>query len=195
MLDQTERATLLALARETLERHLNHRDPPDVPTDPPALLEPRATFVTLTDARTGDLRGCRGEIVARRPLAASVSHMAVASATDDPRFPPVTAGELPTLHIEISVLTPLEPIAPEDVEVGRHGLYITHAGRAGLLLPQVPGDYDWSRREFLIHTCRKAGLPDDAWKNAEAKLYAFECEAFEEARAGPDEQQPEQTAS
>jgi AmmeMemoRadiSam system protein A len=159
------------------------------------LLEPRATFVTLTVARSGELRGCRGEIAARHPLAESVIRMAIASATDDPRFPPVTAGEVPHLHIEISVLTPLEPIAPEAVEVGRHGLYLSLGGRAGLLLPQVPGDYGWSRKQFLAHTCRKAGLPDDAWRHPAAKLYGFECEVFGEEESRLDDRPREPTTT
>ena len=107
-------------------------------------------------------------------------HMAIASATDDPRFPPVTQHELSGLHIEISILTPLELIDPEDVEVGRHGLYIRYAGRAGLLLPQVAPEHRWTREEFLMHTCRKAGLRDNAWRESEAALYGFECEVFGE---------------
>lgn len=180
MHDAAERAVLLRLARETLERHLEGIAPPELPVDRAAYEEPRATFVTLTRRRNRELRGCRGEIVPQHPLAESVMRMAIASATDDPRFPPVTAAELPELHIEISILTPLEPIDPSDIEVGRHGLYIRHAGRAGLLLPQVAPSYRWTREEFLTHTCRKAGLPDQAWRDPDAILYGFECEVFEE---------------
>jgi AmmeMemoRadiSam system protein A len=180
MLEPTESSTLLRLARETLERHLGGLDPPVPPADHAAFTEHRATFVTLTRRGSGELRGCRGEIVPQRPLAESVMHMAIASATDDPRFPPVTQHELSGLHIEISILTPLELIDPEDVEVGRHGLYIRYAGRAGLLLPQVAPEHRWTREEFLMHTCRKAGLRDNAWRESEAALYGFECEVFGE---------------
>jgi AmmeMemoRadiSam system protein A len=181
MLRPQARRSLLRLARGTLERHLGGLDPPAPPRDHPEFAEHRATFVTITRRANGELRGCRGEITPQHPLADSVMRMAIASATDDPRFPPVTHIELPELHLEISVLTPLERIDPRDVEVGRHGLYIRHAGRAGLLLPQVAPEYHWTRDEFLLHTCRKAGLRDDAWRNPDATLYGFECDVFGEA--------------
>jgi AmmeMemoRadiSam system protein A len=111
-----------------------------------------------------------------------VSNNAISSATDDPRFPPVTAAEVPYLHIEISVLTPMRPIQPEQVEVGRHGLMITKGPNSGLLLPQVPVEWNWSREEFLDSVCRKAGLPPGTWRDADAELLSFECEVWSEER-------------
>ncbi len=108
-LSDEDKETLLHLARQTLIDFLEAGRTPDCVTDSPALLEQRATFVTLTVRETGDLRGCRGEVVARQQLIESVVSMAVASATDDPRFPPVTLAEVSDLHIEISMLTPLQP--------------------------------------------------------------------------------------
>ncbi len=109
--------------------------------------------------------------------------MAIASATDDPRFLPVTIDELPSLHIEISALTPMEPIHPDAVVVGRHGLMIFKGPRSGLLLPQVPLAYAWNREQYLDALCRKAGLPPGAWSDADVKLYAFEAEVWGEEEA------------
>ena len=104
----------------------------------------------------------------------------MSAATSDPRFPPVSATELPTLDIEISLLGPLEPIAgPDDVEIGRHGLMVEMRDRRGLLLPQVATEWNWNRETFLAQTCQKAGLAPDAWKNG-AKVWRFEAEVFHE---------------
>jgi len=175
-----EKESLLRLARETLTDYLGKREKPELQTDSPGLLQPRATFVTLRARETGELRGCRGEIVARQPLIDSVQNMAIASATDDPRFMPVTADEVPSLHIEISALTPMKPIKPEDVVVGRHGLMIVKGHNSGLLLPQVPVEQGWDREEFLRGLCHKAWLPENAWKARDAQLYAFEAEVWGE---------------
>lgn len=174
------RDTLLHLARRTLTEYLGAGRLPPVPTDSPAFLEPRATFVTLRTRASGELRGCRGETQARLPLAESVRAMAIASAVDDPRFPPVTADEVPGLHIEINVLTPLVPIDVKGVEVGRHGLMISRGPRAGLFLPEVPVAYGWDLETYLRMLCRKASLPDDAWHDSGAQLFAFESESWGE---------------
>ena len=175
-----QRRVLLEVARCTLEQYLRDGSRTPRETDKPALLEKRAAFVTLRDRASGELRGCRGECVARRPLIESVAHTAIASATDDPRFPPVAAAELEGIAIEISALTPLEGIVPDDVEVGRHGLMIVRGGQSGLLLPQVPVEYGWDRLAFLTWVCRKAGLPDDAWQSPDAQLFGFESESWGE---------------
>jgi AmmeMemoRadiSam system protein A len=101
--------------------------------------------------------------------------MTIAAATDDPRFPPVHLDEVPTLDIEISALTPIQPVRPEDIVVGRHGLLIRLGSKAGLLLPQVAETYQWSSAEFLRQVCRKAGLSGEAWREEGAELYSFEC--------------------
>ena len=106
--------------------------------------------------------------------------MVVASAVDDPRFPAVTAEEVPNLHIEISALTPLRPITPEEVVVGRHGLMIIRGNYSGLLLPQVPIEQGWNRTEFLDGLCWKAGLPRNAWMSHQAQLYGFEADVWGE---------------
>lgn len=175
-----DKAVLLRIARQTLSDYLGHGRRPAASTSSPALLAPRATFVTLRTRETGELRGCRGEIAARMPLIESVQHNAIASAVDDPRFEPVTASEVPRLHIEISVLTPMKPIRPQDVEVGRHGLMIVKGRHSGLLLPQVPVEQGWDRETFLRGLCRKAWLPDQAWQDKDAQLLAFEACVFGE---------------
>lgn len=181
MLTTDERRSLLALARQTLSAHLAGGPAPA----PVALAHPDAhsgAFVTLTVE--GELRGCIGYPGARQPLDEVVSHCAIAAATEDPRFPSVEAGELPRLSIEISVLTPITPIADvAEIEVGRDGLVIEQAFRRGLLLPQVAGEYGWDRETFLAHTCLKAGLPSTAWKTG-AKISRFQAEVFSEDEQG-----------
>jgi AmmeMemoRadiSam system protein A len=173
-----ERAALLRAARESITAHLRGRQP-ILPPATPALAGHRGAFVTLHRA-DGELRGCVGVMRSDRPLLETVARMAVAAATEDGRFEPVAAAELDELSIEVSALSPLEPIHPEDVEVGRHGLLGGRGSRRGVLLPQVPGEQGWDREAFLVHTCRKAGLPDDAWRTPGVELLAFTAEVFGE---------------
>ncbi len=176
VLTPEQRTVLLALAWRAIRGRVRGTvAAARAPTDP-ALTAPGAAFVTLT--RAGSLRGCIGYIRAIQPLAECVAHCAVAAATGDPRFPPVTAEELPHLALEISVLSPLVPIEdPTQVQVGVHGLYISRGGRHGLLLPQVATEYGWDRETFLRQTCRKAGLPDDAWRHG-AEIQVFTVDHF-----------------
>ena len=142
--------------------------------------QPRGAFVTLTD-RNGELRGCIGHVLPHLPLDETVVRMAVAAALEDPRFDPVTPGEVPSLHIEISALTVPEPVpSPDAIVVGRHGLIVSRGWAKGLLLPQVPGEWGWDREEFLRHTCLKAGLPPDAWRDPRTKIETFEAEVWGE---------------
>lgn len=179
-LTQADKQTLLRLARQTLNDYLGHGQLPHQPPSLPDLAEHRAAFVTLRVRETGELRGCIGEVIAREPLWECVRNMAVAAATDDPRFPPVKLGELPGLRIEISALTPMTPIKPEQVVVGRHGLMIVKGSNRGLLLPQVPVEQGWDRGEFLRGLCHKAWLPSNAWKDKDAQLMGFEAEVWGE---------------
>jgi AmmeMemoRadiSam system protein A len=109
-----------------------------------------------------------------------VANIVLASATDDPRCRPARLEEVPDLRIEISVLTPLEPIRPDEVIVGRHGLMIRRGQQSGLLLPQVAARYGWDREEFLRSVCEKAGLSQDAWQGGDVELFGFETEAWGE---------------
>lgn len=181
-LSEADKGQLLQLAREAIVTHLAHRPLPVYEVTAPALLQPAGAFVTLWGAGRA-LRGCVGRIEAlNEPLYEVVQNCAISSATRDMRFSPVQAAEVADLVIEISVLTPPQPLTdPELLEVGRHGIIIrqeTPYLRMGLLLPQVATERGWDRLTFLQAVCRKAGLPADAWRTA--KLLVFECEVFEE---------------
>jgi AmmeMemoRadiSam system protein B/AmmeMemoRadiSam system protein A len=143
------------------------------PEEPPTedLRTMGAAFVTLK--KDGQLRGCIGHVIARVPLHQCVADVARSAAIHDTRFSPVQPTELQDLSYEISVLTAPEPIKPDDVVVGTHGLIMSRGGRSGLLLPQVPVEWGWDREEFLRHTCRKAGLPLDCWQDSETKIESF----------------------
>ena len=137
----------------------------------------RGAFVTLK--KQGRLRGCIGYIKAYKPPWETVQEMAVAAAFTDPRFPSLRAEEIQQLTFEISVLSPLKRIADvNDIEVGKHGLYIIRGYNSGLLLPQVATEYKWDRETFLEETCHKAGLPPDAWKDKETEIYIFSADYF-----------------
>lgn len=177
-LTKAECQVLLRVARESLAAHFQGRRPA-LPPPTGALAEHRGAFVTLHGG-DGDLRGCVGLMRSDRPLLETVARMAVAAAIEDGRFEPVTEAELDGLSVEVSALSPLGPIRPEEVEVGRHGLLIGKGGRRGVLLPQVPGEQGWDRETFLVHTCRKAGLPDHAWKEPGVELLGFTADVFRE---------------
>jgi len=145
------------------------------------LHEARGAFATLH--KNGELRGCIGMIMAVRPLDETVREMARAAALEDPRFPPVSEPELGSLQLEISVLSPMFEIKPQDVIVGRHGLLVSYGAQRGLLLPQVAPEWGWDRETFLAQTCRKAGLSPEQWKHG-AKVEAFTAEVFSETTAG-----------
>jgi AmmeMemoRadiSam system protein A len=176
-LGEPQRNILLGIARRALEGYLGTGNIPPEEGAQGTLAAPGAAFVTLT--KNGRLRGCIGYTEAVAPLFKVVQECAVAAATEDPRFPPVSPKELPSLHVEISVLTPLFPIRPEEVEVGRHGLMVAQGRMRGLLLPQVPVELGWDRETFLDQTCMKAGLPPSAWRHG-ATLRAFTAEVFGE---------------
>jgi AmmeMemoRadiSam system protein A len=125
------------------------------------------------------LRGCVGYVLSVSPVYRAVAETARAAAFDDTRFNPVTLDEAPHLEIELSILTPPRPASADEVEVGRHGLLVSMHGYRGLLLPQVPVEHHWDRITFLEQTCRKAGLPTDAWQKG-AILEVFTAEVFGE---------------
>jgi AmmeMemoRadiSam system protein A len=178
-LDAAQRKTLLGIARRALEGYVGAGKVPPEEGAQGKLAAPGAAFVTLT--KNGRLRGCIGYTEAVAPLFKVVQECAVAAATEDPRFPPVSPGELPSLRIEISVLTPLFPLRPEEVEVGRHGLLVRQGRMRGLLLPQVPVEQEWDRETFLDQVCVKAGLPPSAWRHG-ATLQGFTAEVFGEEK-------------
>ncbi len=179
---QNQQHALLALARQVIHEAVLHRRITATPPDDDVFTQPMGVFVTLK--QLGQLRGCIGFPEAHFPLHEAISKAAVSAALHDPRFPPVEAHELDSLRLEISVLSPLVATTPEEVVVGTHGLVIEQGHARGLLLPQVPVEWGWDREAFLSHTCRKAGLPLDAWQRG-ARLFAFTAEVFsEEERQG-----------
>ena len=187
-LSPEQRKKLLALARSIIETAVRQQPIPNVKLDDPALQEHRGAFVTIKNRhRAETLRGCIGNFVAHEPLYKVVQKMALASATQDTRFfgDQVTPEELKDIEIEISVLSPLTPIAdPMKIELGKHGIYIINerVGAGGCFLPQVATETGWSKEEFLSHCARdKAGLPADAWKNdPDTKVLVFTAEVFGE---------------
>lgn len=169
-----ERSLLLRLAHDSILSALDRRE---LPLDPPTphLAQPRGVFCSLH--AHGQLRGCVGYVQASNSAYRAVAETARAAAFEDNRFRPVTVEEVPSLEIELSILSPPRPVAPDAVEVGRHGLLISMEGFRGLLLPQVPVEHHWDRVTFLEQTCRKAGLPLDAWQRG-ATIEAFTAEVF-----------------
>lgn len=168
-----ERRTLLNIAHEAILSVFTGQEP--LQTSFPHLSEARGVFTTLY--LEGELRGCVGYATPIAPLYRAVYETARAAAFEDSRFLPVNEEEAPRLEVSLSVLSRLFPIQAEEVEVGHHGLVVGLGGRRGLLLPQVAVEHSWDRETFLEQTCRKAGLPLDAWRRG-ATLEAFTAEVF-----------------
>ncbi len=180
-LSDEDKKKLLEISRKTLNDYLLSYERPKYKVYLPNLLKPRPVFVTLRDRDTNSLRGCRGGTKADTPLMEAVVKMTIASATDDPRFSPIIFEDIPGIKIEINALTPLRPIKPYEVRVGKHGLMIVKDLHAGLLLPQVPVSYNWNQKKCLNQVCEKAGLPHDTWREESGvKLFGFESEEWGE---------------
>lgn len=179
MLNKQQQERLLKIARQTLEEYIRKGKILEFKETDPALMEKCGAFVTLT--KKGCLRGCIGYIQAILPLYETVSKMAIEASTGDPRFPKVTPEELKDIHIEISVLGPLKEIKDvNEIEVGKHGIYIRKGYSSGLLLPQVATSYGWDKWQFLDQTCLKAGLPAGAWGDKDTQIFIFSAEVFAE---------------
>jgi AmmeMemoRadiSam system protein A len=176
-LSPEEKRVLLNIARSAIEKRLSggRTQMPQVTSR--TLQEKRGVFVTLH--KEGALRGCIGYIKGFKPLHQAVGEMAVSAAFGDPRFPPVLTEELADLEVEISVLTPLHRVDDvSEIRIGEHGLFIVRGHQSGLLLPQVASEYGWDRETFLQQTCLKAGLPKQAWRDAETEIYSFGADVF-----------------
>jgi AmmeMemoRadiSam system protein A len=169
-----ERTLLLRLAHDSIAAALNQRE---LSLTPPSvhLAEPRGAFTTLY--YRGGLRGCVGFVLPVTPLYRTIAETACGAAFDDSRFSPVTRDEFLELQVSLSILSAPQPILADQIEIGRHGLLISLGHYRGLLLPQVPVEHGWDRIQFLEQTCRKAGLPLNAWQTG-AKLDAFTAEVF-----------------
>ncbi len=180
-LTEEEQSRLLTLARESIEDRLQGKKTPEDEGDSAALKEKRGVFVSLH--KKGRLRGCIGCIEGRKPLLKAVREMAQSAAFEDPRFSPLHREEMKDLDIEISVLTPLKEIKDiHEIEVGTHGIYLAKGFFSGLLLPQVATQYGWDRVTFLEETCRKAGLPSQAWKDKNTRICIFTADIFGEKK-------------
>ena len=186
LLNSADKKELLEIARRSVsQRGLSEKD-----LSPEILSNPRLTrespvFVTLY--LSGNLRGCIGHLEPRYPLWEAVARMACESAYHDPRFSPVERHEIDDLEIQISVLTPSEPLENvDDIAIGRDGLIVEQGYRRGVLLPQVAGERNWGPKTFLEQTCRKAGLDTQAWKDPKTEVFRFQALVFGEADLAED---------
>jgi AmmeMemoRadiSam system protein A len=181
-LTDKDKKDLLSIARTSIERFVKNRKKLEIEekTIPSILKTPCGAFVTLK--KDGNLRGCIGRFDASEPLYQVVQEMAIASSTQDYRFSPVESNEIPELKIEISVLTPMRRISSlDEIELGKHGIYIKKGNRSGTFLPQVATETGWTKEEYLGHCAQdKAGIGWNGWKDAE--LYVYEALVFGEEK-------------
>jgi len=180
LLNDTQRKTLLKIARDTITTYLKTGKVPQIKEDDPLLNKEMGAFVTLREK--GELRGCIGNIVGRGPLYLTIRDMAIESSTGDPRFSRVRPEEMKDVDIEISVLSELEKVKDvNEIQMGVHGVLVRKGFNSGVFLPQVATETGWSREEFLTNLCaHKAGLLPDAWKHGDIDIYIFTAEVFSE---------------
>ena len=181
---------LIDLARNTVKRYLETGKTVKAPEDTTKkLFEHCGVFVTINSLKNGEkkLRGCIGYPYPTSPLVEAVIDSAINAATRDPRFYPLSSSELDKVVFEVSVLTPPEEVEvgnPKEylakIKVGEDGLIVEKGGYKGLLLPQVPVEWEWCEEEFLCQCCVKAGLPPDSWLMKGTKIYKFQAIVFEE---------------
>ena len=172
---KAQQEDLLKIAKSAISSHLKHKEIPRVHTDDPAYLRKTGVFVTLR--QNGKLRGCIGRLQSDTPLYKVLQETAISAAISDPRFLPIQHEDIDQLTFKIAILSPLQRITTEDVQVGTHGLLIAHKGRRGVLLPDVPISRGWDKETFLANLCIKAGLPQNAWRE-NPTLYAFSTVEF-----------------
>ncbi|HKD73171.1 MAG TPA: AmmeMemoRadiSam system protein A [Candidatus Acidoferrum sp.] len=179
-LSEAERRAIVELARQTvLEAVCHHRAFEPIPQA--GVFERRCgAFVTLHVR--GKLHGCIGMIEPRASLGETIVKCAISAALEDPRFSPMQPEEAAQAKIEVSLLSPVERIRVEEIEIGKQGLLVENGPKRGLLLPQVAVEHQLDRETFLRETCHKAGLAGDAWKDPETKIYGFTCEVIRENR-------------
>jgi AmmeMemoRadiSam system protein A len=174
-----EKTTLFKTVRLTIEEKLFGKISVPMPSlAAPVFSQNYGLFVTLTMDK--NLRGCIGYVEGIKPLREAVKEMAIQAAFHDPRFNPLQKEELDKIHIEISILYPLEEVKDfSRIKVGRDGLVMERGFNRGLLLPQVAAEYEWDNIEFMNQTCRKAGMEKECWNNG-ARVLKFEAEVFGE---------------
>jgi uncharacterized protein len=177
------------LARESIEARVGGKKANSAPLEEKIFTEPRGVFVTINRAENSPdrLRGCIGFPYPVKPLGTAIREAAVAAATEDPRFPPVSQAELGSIIVEVSILTPPTPLTaqsprelPSNVRIGTDGLIISRYGMSGLLLPQVATEFGMDQVEFLSQACLKAGLPPDSWLDRGTEVQTFQAEVFSE---------------
>ena len=172
----------LTIARKSITEYLSKRKSTISEFVHPRFQENCGVFVTLK--KSGELRGCIGFVRGVHPLGESLKEMAIAAATKDSRFNPVTLNELNEIDIEISVLTPMIEVNDiSEIEIGKDGLMLISGFNSGLLLPQVATEWHWDITEFLHHLCLKAGLPPGSYKMPGAKLLKFSADVFGEKKS------------
>lgn len=177
-LNKEQQTFLLELAREAIKLHLEGKQTPEVKVTDLALKEKRGAFVTLKIG--GELRGCIGYPLPIKSLYQTIIEVAVSAATQDFRFKPLSLEELLKTRIEISVLSSPQPVKDiSEIEVGTHGIVISKGLNKGLLLPQVPVEWDWDLETYLSHGCLKAGLAEDEWKKG-VHIEVFTAQVFSE---------------
>jgi len=181
-LSDAEKSELLGLARKSVEYVVREHNAYEPPASTSATLnQERGAFTTLH--KNGALRGCIGYTSAAKPLYITVRDTATLAAMRDPRFPPVSAEELPSLEYEISVLSPLRRVTDaQQIRVGKHGLLMKNGDNEGLLLPQVPVEQKWDRQRFLEQTCAKAGMKSGCWKDEDTDIFSFTAVVFHEQK-------------
>jgi AmmeMemoRadiSam system protein A len=180
-LSEADQLYLLKLSRQTIQEFLQFGRKPNESLSGEKFIQKQGVFVTLRKQKL--LRGCVGYAIPLFPLYQAIIRCSVAAATEDPRFAPLTLQELPEIGIEISVLSCLQELDdPQKIEIGTHGLVISHKGKRGLLLPHVSLEYGWDRERFLQETCCKAGLSPDEWQKG-AKIECFSSFVFKEKPA------------
>lgn len=178
-LNAKEQKILLNIARQAIIDQVQTGQYEVEPREEKSLNSRSGCFVSIK--QNGKLRGCIGNFQSELPLFSEVAEMAVSSATKDPRFYPMLVEDLNNFLLEISVLSPLEKIEETDeIEVGKHGIYLEKSFHRGVLLPQVAAEHGWDRKTFLMQTCIKAGLPTDAWRTEDAEIYIFSAQIFSE---------------
>lgn len=178
-LTEQEKSVLFKLARATVEGITNRTGKPALPKADGHLAEKRGAFVTIH--KRGRLRGCIGMMIGERPLLETIQEMAIAAATQDPRFQPLAQSELAEIDIEISVLSPMEKVSTlDEIETGRDGILISQGFNQGVFLPQVATEQGWDREQFLSRCCEKAGLPADAYRDPKTTIEKFTADVFGE---------------
>ena len=180
---EADGAALIANAREAIASRLEGRSP-RWPVAGTALSAELGAFVTLHSGKGAGvhLRGCIGRMSVKESLVRTVREMAVSAAFEDQRFQPLERGEYPAVSIEVTVLTPMRQISSvSQIEVGRHGVYMSKGWHSAVFLPQVATEQGWDRDELLVNLCYKAGLSANAWKDGDTKFQVFEGRIFNEA--------------